>query len=122
LRWLVSGWRRRLVLGAIFRQMPKRLDRKRAQGIEAVIDWKLGGARGGGSDHYQVIIRDGNCRVIRRPSEPPRTTLELDAVHFLQLAGGAVQGPELFMSGKLKLHGDVMFAAQLPSLFRVPRR
>jgi putative sterol carrier protein len=120
LRWAVSGWRRRFLLGAIFRQMPRRLDRSRAKGVDTVIDWKVKDAPGDGVDHYQVTIKDGRCRVTRRPTESPRATLEVDPVDFLKLAGGSLQGPELFMTGKLRIEGDLMFTAQLPSLFRVP--
>ena len=120
LRWLVSGWRRRLVLGGIFRQMPRRLDRQRAKDLEAVIDWRIRGARDGGVDRYQLVIDQGKGRVSRRPGRPPRSTIELDPLDFLRLAAGVAQGPELFMSGKLKVDGDLMFVASLPSLFRMP--
>ena len=120
LRWLGSGWRRPLVLAGIFHQMPRRLDRTKARGVEAVVDWKIRGASGGGVDHRQLTIHDGSCRVTRRPEAPPRATLELDPVDFLRLAGGVAQGPELFMTGKLRIEGDLMFTAKLPSLFRVP--
>jgi putative sterol carrier protein len=120
LRGFVSGRRRRLVLNAIFRQMPKRLNREQAKDVEAVTDWKIRGAPGGGVDHYQVVIRDGKCRSTRRPTESPRATLELDANDFLRLAAGVAQGPELFMAGKLRVEGDLMFTTRLPSLFRVP--
>jgi putative sterol carrier protein len=120
LRQFVSGWRRPLVLGAIFRQMPRRFNREQAKDVDAVIDWKLKGGRDDGVDRYQVTIKDGRCRVTRRPTEEPRATLELDAVDFLRLAGGVAAGPELFMSGKLKVEGDLMFTARLPARFRVP--
>jgi putative sterol carrier protein len=120
LRSFVSGWRRRLVLGGIFRQMPRRLNRKAAKNVDAVVDWKIKGAKGDSVDHYQVKIKDGKCRVTRRPSEPPRATIELDAVDFLRLAAGVAEGPQLFMTGKLKIEGDLMWTANLASLFRVP--
>jgi putative sterol carrier protein len=120
LRWLSSGWRRRLVLAAILQQMPRRLDRGRATAAHAVVDWKITGAPGGGIDHFQVRIDDGWCRVIRRPKESARATLELDGADFLRLAAGAAEGGELFMTGKLRIEGDLMFTAQLPSLFRIP--
>ena len=120
LRTFVSGWRRPLVLNAIFRQMPKRLKREQAKDVDAAIDWKLRGGREGRVDHYQVTIRDGKARSTRRPEDDPRATLELDAVDFLRLAAGVAAGPELFMSGKLKIEGDLMFTATLPAMFRVP--
>lgn len=120
LRRLASGRRRRLVIGTIFRQMPKRLDREQAKDVETVVDWKIGGRPDGGVDHYQVTIAGGRCSVIRNPSAQPRATLELDGVDFMRLVTGAAQGPELFMSGRLRIDGDLMLTARLPALFRVP--
>jgi putative sterol carrier protein len=120
LRSLVSGWRRRLVLGGIFRQMPRRFNREKAKDVDAVVDWEIGGAPDGGADRYQLVIKDGKCRTTSRPTEKPRATIKVDGVDFLRLAAGTAQGPELFMSGKLRIEGDMMFTAQLASLFRVP--
>jgi putative sterol carrier protein len=120
LRWAVSGWRRRFVLGGIFRQMPRRLNREQAKNTDVAVDWKIRGAPDDGVDHFQVIIKHGKCRVTRRPSESPRATIELDAVDFLRLAAGVAEGPQLFMAGKIRIEGDVMFTAQLASLFRIP--
>ena len=122
LRWLASGWRRRLVLRAILQQMPRRLDRGEARGLHAALDWKITGAPGGGIDHFQVRIDDGRCRVTRRPKESARATLELDGADFLRLVAGAAEGVELFLTGKLRIEGDLMLTAQLPSLFRIPAR
>jgi putative sterol carrier protein len=120
LRRFVSGWRRRLVLGGIFRQMPRRLNREQAKNADAVVDWKIKDAKSDQVDHYQVTIKNGKCRVTRKPTETPRATLEMDTVDFLRLAAGEKQGPELFMSGRLKIEGDLMWTASLASLFRVP--
>jgi putative sterol carrier protein len=47
-------------------------------------------------------------------------TLKLDGVNFLRLVTGNAIGPMLFMSGKLKIEGDLMFAAQIQSMFVLP--
>jgi putative sterol carrier protein len=41
-------------------------------------------------------------------------------VDFLKLVTGNAAGPMLFMTGKLKIEGDLMFAATVQSLFRIP--
>ncbi len=122
LQWLASGWRRRLILAGILQQLPRRLDRGKASAIHAVANWKITGAPGGHSDRFQVRIEDGRCRVIRRPEEPAQVTLELDAVDFLRLVSGEADGAELFMTGKLRIEGDLMLTARLPALFRFPTR
>ena len=46
--------------------------------------------------------------------------LKLDGVDFLKLVTGNANGPMLFMSGKLKIEGDLMFSAQIQSMFTIP--
>ena len=117
---LASGRLRKRILNAIFGQMPARFAADKAGDLDAVVHWNIKGPRGGEADRYQVVIRGGKCKVSRHLSESPRTTLELDGVEFLRVAAGVAEGPELFMGGKLKIEGDMMFAAQLASLFRRP--
>jgi putative sterol carrier protein len=47
--------------------------------------------------------------------------LVIGPVHFLRLVSGNAAGPMLFMTGKLKIEGDLMFATTMTSLFRIPR-
>jgi putative sterol carrier protein len=108
------------LLRQIFRQMPKSLNREAAQGVAAVIDYRIGGGRDGAEDRYQVVIEDGRCFTTRRPEREPTMTLRMDAVTFLKLITGVATGPELFMTGKLAIEGDLMLAARLPALFRIP--
>ena len=122
LRWLASGWRRRLILAGILRQMPRRLDRGKASAVHAVANWKITDGAGGGCDRFQVRIEDGRCRVIRRPEGPAQVTLELDGVDFLRLVAGVADGAELFMIGKLRIEGDLVLTARLPALFRFATR
>ena len=122
LRRLASGWRRRLILAGILQQMPRRLDRGRASGVHAVANWTITDGAGGRASRFQLRIEDGRCRVIRRPQEPAQATLELDGADFLRLVAGVADGAELFMTGKLRVEGDLMLAARLPALFRFPTR
>ena len=50
-----------------------------------------------------------------------RVTLKIAPVPFIKLVTGRESGPTLFMTGKLKIEGDLMFASQMTSLFRIPR-
>jgi putative sterol carrier protein len=116
----MRGIQRRPVLDGVFRQMPKQLDREKAKGRNAVIEWRIGGRRDGGEDRYQVIIEDGRARASRQPKREPTVTLKMDAVTFLRLISGADTGPALFMQGKLNVDGDLMQATTLQTLFRMP--
>lgn len=107
---------RALVLDGIFDAMARHFEPAKAQGTEAVIHFSLDNGR----DVYELAIEDGRCEVAKEPSREPRVTFSLDSVDFLKLVTGNANGPEMFMTGRLQVAGDVMFAAGLQSLFRVP--
>jgi hypothetical protein len=120
LREFMSGGMRRVVLDEIFRRMEEHFDADRADGTNAVIRWKIGGLPKGEADRYEVRIRDGSCEVSREMTEDPRVTFSVGPVDFLKLATGNASGPSLFLRRKLRIRGDLAFAARVPSLFRIP--
>jgi putative sterol carrier protein len=112
---------REMILDQVFDQMERHIKPEQAKTVgEAVILWKITGRADGGADVYEAVIKDGGVTVNKESTQPPRVTFTLDGVDFLKLVTNNVQGPELFMTGKLKLEGDMMFAAQLPALFTIP--
>ncbi len=111
---------RTVVLDGIFSQWAEHFDRQKAADTEAVLEWRILDKPGGGHDRYQVVISKGNCTVERDGEHAPRVTFTLKPVDFLKLVTGNAMGPMLFMTGKLKIDGDLMFAATVQSLFRIP--
>jgi hypothetical protein len=120
LREFMSGGMRGFVLDEVFRRMEEHFDGERADGTEAVIRWKITGLPKGGADRYEVRIRDGSCVVSKEITEKPRVTFSVGAVDFLKLVTGNASGPSLFLRRKLRVRGDLAFAAKVPSLFRIP--
>ena len=53
-------------------------------------------------------------------ADTARVTFTIGGADFLRLVTGNAQGPMLFMSGRLKIEGDMMFAASAASLFTIP--
>jgi putative sterol carrier protein len=114
---------RKLVLGEVFKRMGDHVQAGQLEGVDAVVHFKITDAPGGGTDVYEVVIRDGGVQVGDEPTgENPRVTLTMAPVPFLKLVTGQQSGPVMFMTGKLKLEGDVMFASRLTSFFRIPSR
>ncbi len=112
---------RKPLLDGLFWQMPKQLDRRQAQGVTTSIRWSLTGRTDGGIDTYQLEVRDGWARVIRGDDGPdPRLTVTLDAVDFLRLVSGNLDPMQAYFKGQIALAGDIMVAAKLASLFRMP--
>jgi putative sterol carrier protein len=44
--------------------------------------------------------------------------LQLSLPEYLRLITGLLDGTEAFMSGRMKIRGDVMFAPQIGRMFR----
>ena len=112
---------RKSTLDEIFRRMAEHVEPSKAKGNDAVVHFKILDAPEGGYDHYEVVIADGVCAATDEPSRDPRVTFSVGPVAFLRLVSGNAAGPMLFMSGKLKIEGDLMFASTMTSLFRIPK-
>jgi putative sterol carrier protein len=112
---------RKATLDEIFRRMAEHVEPSKAKGNDAVIHWKILDRPDGGYDHFEVVLDDGACTVTDSPSREPRVTFRIGPIEFLRLVSGNANGPMLFMSGKLKIEGDLMFASTLTSLFRIPK-
>ncbi len=111
---------RDLVLGEIFRRFPDYMHTERTKGLHAVVKFKIGGRADGSADRYLVFIDDGSCRAERDGDADARTTISMDGHDFLKLVTGNSNPTMTFMKGKLRVHGDLMFAAQLAGMFKIP--
>ena len=98
----------------VFDQMPGRFRADKATGTNAVIQYDIGG-EGGGTWH--AIIKEGTCAVNPGPGPTPSLTLSMSAQDWLDMASGKQSGQMLFMSGKLKVKGDMGLAMKLGSMF-----
>jgi putative sterol carrier protein len=111
---------RDLILGEIFRRMPERLDRQRASGVDAVVEWRIRDHPEGGHDSWHLTIRDGECRVAEGAADSPTVIYEISPVDFIKLITGNASGPKLFLFGKLKIRGDLVLGARMQTLFSIP--
>jgi putative sterol carrier protein len=120
LREALSGPQRQAIISEVFRRMEAHFKPQVARGVDAVVHWKIRGRPDGGADHFEVVVRDGSCTTTDQPAQDPRVTLALDGVHFMRLVTGNASGPMLFMTRKLKIDGDLMFATRIQSMFNIP--
>jgi putative sterol carrier protein len=97
-----------------FDAMPGRFRPDKAGGTSAVIQYDIAG-EGGGTWH--AVIKDGACTVNQGAAPNPNLTLSITAQDWLDMLGGKQSGQMLFMSGKLKVKGDMGLAMKLGSMF-----
>ncbi len=98
----------------IFPTMVQRFVPEKALGVNAVIQFDLSGANGG---LYWVRVVDGRCEAGQGQAENPKMTLKASADDYYAVATGALNPMQAFMSGKIKVQGDMGLAMKLQTMF-----
>lgn len=109
-----------LIIEQIFRAMPARLRRAAIADVELVAEWRIRDAGAPDELHWQVTIADGRCSVQRDGESTPDVSFKLKGIDFIKLITGNAHGPRLFLTGRLRIRGDLLKAARLQSYFRAP--
>ena len=116
------GHLRTVVLNEIFTRMGRHLNQERTAGLTAVVHWRLtGGYDHGGFDRFQTVITGGTCTSGIVQDQDPRATVTLAPTDFLRVSTGISSAPLLFIRGRVKVKGDIPFAAGFANYFDIPR-
>ena len=87
-----------------FEAMATKFRADKATGTSATIQYDVSG-EGGGTWH--AVIKDGACTVSGGTAPSPTLTVQISAQDWLDMLSGKQSGQMLFMSGKLKVKGDM---------------
>jgi putative sterol carrier protein len=98
----------------IITHMPAAFVPAKADGVSADVQLHLTGDQGG---DWVVSVRSGQCTVTQGTVANPKLNLTADARDFVGVVTGRVNPVMAFMSGKLKVKGDMSLAARFPSFF-----
>ncbi|MGB8960879.1 MAG: SCP2 sterol-binding domain-containing protein [Pseudonocardiaceae bacterium] len=118
--------RRAAVLDAVFSRMAGQFRPESAPGRDSAIHWRITGGPNG-DDVYETWITGAQgsstpqCSTSKEPSHDPRVTLTMPADQFLKLVSGNGSPTMMFVTGKVKLDGDIGFAANLTKIFDMPQ-
>lgn len=111
---------RRIVVETIFLLMPRYLDRTRAADLDLAVRWKVGEGEHP-TDTYDLVIAEQRCRVRRGESEVrPLVTISITPAELLRVAVGRCNPVQAYLTGRLRLQGDLTQAARLTAVFRIP--
>ena len=88
---------------------------QKVAGMNGIFQFDLSGENGG---VWHVILADGDGSVAQGPAENPGVTISMAADDFVALTEGKLDGTMAFMSGKLKVKGDMGLAMKLQTLLR----
>ena len=100
----------------IFAEMPNRFNADAAKGMNSVIQFNLSGD-GDNAGQYHAIIKDGSLQVAEGVHPSPNMTMTMAGSDYVDMTTGKLNGQMAFMSGKLKIAGDMGLAMKMQSLF-----
>ncbi len=97
-----------------FETAPARFKKDAAKGLTATYQFDLSGDGGG---NWNINIKDDQCEVKEGKAASPNITLSMAANDYLDMINGKLNGQMAFMTGKLRISGDMGLALRLQSLF-----
>ncbi|GIV83494.1 MAG: hypothetical protein KatS3mg052_0501 [Candidatus Roseilinea sp.] len=85
-----------------------------AKGVNAVIQLN---ATGDGGGNYALAIADGKFDVKEGVAEQPTVTINVAAQDWIDIIGGRLDPTKAFMSGKLRIAGDLGLMMRFQRMF-----
>jgi putative sterol carrier protein len=101
----------------VVQSMPEYFLPEKAGNTRATIQFDLSGEHAG---KWFVTIADGKVTTGQGEAENPNLTLMADSTDYVKIFTGQLDPTAAFMSGKLKLKGDMGLAIRMQSMFRRP--
>lgn len=89
-----------------------------AVGLNKIFQWDISGEEAG---KWAVKIANQTCEVIPGGVDNPNITLIMSDKNWLAIAKGELDAMNAYMTGKVKVTGDMMLAMRIPQLFPVKR-
>lgn len=87
----------------------------RTKGMTAHYQFDIDGEHGG---QWTIDIVDGHTTIAEGTSGQPDVTITMDEHDFVDLNTGRLNGGMAFMTGKLRVKGDMALAMKLGDLLR----
>lgn len=89
------------------------IDPEKIKGINATYQWDITGDDGG---KWYAALADGSATVSEGEAESADITLTVSSADWLDIVSGKLNGQMAFLTGKLKIQGDMALAMKLQSL------
>ena len=98
----------------IFPAMVERFIPEKANGLNATILFDLSGDNGG---QFWIKVADGSAEAGEGNVSNPAMTVKATADDWFAVATGQVNAMQAFMTGKLKILGDMGLAMKMQTIF-----
>lgn len=106
-----------MTVDELFQALPTRFDPTAAVGVSRTIQWNITGTETG---VWAFEIVDGVGRLIPGGVENPDTAFTTRDTTWIAIAEGRQDAMRAFMTGKLKVSGDMMLAMKVAEFFPNP--
>ena len=103
-------------IAQIFPEMVAHFNPQKAQGIEARVQFDLSGDNGG---TYWLSINQGAATSGEGRIERPQMIVKAQADDYAAMANGDLNPMQAFMSGRVKIQGDMGLAMRFMSMFNL---
>lgn len=104
------------LLDGLFDAMKEAFDPAAASGQAAVIQYDIKTPIG--IQKFQIKVDGGACTIMKEGAEKARVTLAMNLPDFLRMMALELDGMQAYMTGKLKIAGDIMFSQNLSRWFK----
>jgi len=107
-----------MTIAEIFEQMPSAMNSSAAAGMNKTFQWHITGDEAG---KWAFKVANGAGEVIPGGVEKPDITFTVSDKDWIAITEGKLDAMNAFMTGKLKVSGDMMLAMKLQQLFPANR-
>jgi putative sterol carrier protein len=101
-------------INEIFDQMPQEFKADKAGNFDATVQFDLSGEEGGA---WYVVIADGSAAAEKGSVDDPSAVIRMDASDFRDMMTGNLDPMNAFMTGKVKVEGDLNTVMKFQTLF-----
>ena len=99
-----------------FSELPNKVDPEKTVGMSAAFQFVITGDGGG---EWYAKFADGEQDIGHGTVDSPNLTVTTSAETWEKIISGQLNGQAAFLTGKLKVKGDMSLAMKLPSLFKL---
>jgi putative sterol carrier protein len=103
-----------MVPADIFAKIPENFNADKAAGVDMILVFSLSGDNGG---NWTINIADGAVDVTEGVADNPNATINMDGDDYVKMMSGELNPMMAFMSGKVKVDGDLNSVMKMQSIF-----